>query len=140
MCCVAGECAVGRRESDARLVRLARRNYNDSRNCQSIKRLDLLFGDIFTRFQGSGQQGLFLELLEPFILNDKLMSLNPAVMQAFVEHYSEKRMLRRVEQCILHMDIASLDFHQVATLLPRFASLRVAISLSFSSFWPLFLS
>lgn len=34
------------------------------------------------------------------------------VMQALVEHYSRKGWLQRVEQCILHMDIASLDFNQ----------------------------
>jgi hypothetical protein len=57
--------------------------------------------------------GTFLELLEPYILKDTLRGLAPAVMQALVEHYSEKGWLQRVEQCILHMNIASLDFNQV---------------------------
>lgn len=35
------------------------------------------------------------------------------VMQALVEHYSSRGWLNRVEQCVLHMDIASLDFNQV---------------------------
>lgn len=34
-------------------------------------------------------------------------------MQALVEHYSGKGWLQRVEQCVLHMDISSLDFNQV---------------------------
>lgn len=34
-------------------------------------------------------------------------------MQALVEHYSTKGWLQRVEQCVLHMDISSLDFNQV---------------------------
>lgn len=34
-------------------------------------------------------------------------------MQALVEHYSQKGWLQRVEQCVLHMDISSLDFNQV---------------------------
>ena len=34
-------------------------------------------------------------------------------MQALVEHYSSKGWLQRVEQCVLHMDISSLDFNQV---------------------------
>jgi vacuolar protein sorting-associated protein 8 len=34
-------------------------------------------------------------------------------MQVLVEHYSGKGWLQRVEQCILHMDISSLDFNQV---------------------------
>lgn len=35
------------------------------------------------------------------------------IMQALVEHYSSKGWLQRVEQCVLHMDISSLDFNQV---------------------------
>lgn len=35
------------------------------------------------------------------------------VMQALVQHYSQHGWLERVEQCVLHMDIASLDFNQV---------------------------
>lgn len=35
------------------------------------------------------------------------------IMQALVEHYSGKGWLLRVEQCVLHMDISSLDFNQV---------------------------
>lgn len=38
-------------------------------------------------------------------------------MQALVEYYSEKGWLQRVEQCILHMDISSLDFNQVISML-----------------------
>lgn len=35
------------------------------------------------------------------------------IMQALVEHYSMKGWLQRIEQCVLHMDISSLDFNQV---------------------------
>ncbi|WVZ90880.1 hypothetical protein U9M48_037136 [Paspalum notatum var. saurae] len=60
--------------------------------------------------------GMFLEVLEPYILKDMLGSLPPEIMQALVEHYSGKGWLQRVEQCILHMDISSLDFNQVVRL------------------------
>lgn len=36
-------------------------------------------------------------------------------MQALVEHYSGRGWLQRVEQCVLHMDISSVDFNQVKT-------------------------
>lgn len=36
------------------------------------------------------------------------------IMQALVEHYSRKGWLQRIEQCVLHMDISSLDFNQVS--------------------------
>merc|ERR1712166_1550834 len=37
-------------------------------------------------------------------------------MQAFVEHYRDRRLLDRLEDCILHMEMTYVDFHQVVTL------------------------
>ncbi|KAL5572209.1 hypothetical protein UlMin_021806 [Ulmus minor] len=84
--------------------------------CVHIKRTDILFDDIFSKFIAVQQEDTFLELLEPYILRDMLGSLPPEIMQALVEHYSSKGWLQRVEQCVLHMDISSLDFNQVVRL------------------------
>ncbi|KAJ4978653.1 hypothetical protein NE237_009433 [Protea cynaroides] len=84
--------------------------------CVHIKRTDILFDDIFSRFVAVKHGGTFLELLEPYILKDMLGCLPPEIMQALVEHYSRKGWLQRVEQCVLHMDISSLDFNQVVKL------------------------
>ncbi|XP_010251529.1 PREDICTED: vacuolar protein sorting-associated protein 8 homolog isoform X2 [Nelumbo nucifera] len=84
--------------------------------CVHIKRIDILFDDIFSKFMAVKHGGTFLELLEPYILKDMLGCLPPEIMQALVEHYSEKGWLQRVEQCVLHMDISSLDFNQVVRL------------------------
>ncbi|KAJ6807507.1 vacuolar protein sorting-associated protein 8-like protein [Iris pallida] len=84
--------------------------------CVHIKRTDLLFDSIFSKFVAVEHGGAFLEILEPYILRDMLGSLPPEIMQALVEHYSGKGWLQRVEQCVLHMDISSLDFNQVVKL------------------------
>ncbi|PIA34901.1 hypothetical protein AQUCO_03700277v1, partial [Aquilegia coerulea] len=84
--------------------------------CVHIKRIDILFDEIFSRFVAVQHGGTFLELLEPYILKDMLGCLPPEIMQALVEHYSSKGWLQRVEQCVLHMDISSLDFNQVVRL------------------------
>ncbi|PWA87262.1 Clathrin, heavy chain/VPS, 7-fold repeat-containing protein [Artemisia annua] len=84
--------------------------------CVHIKRTDILFDEILVRFMSVQQKETFLELLEPYILKDMLGSLPPEIMQALVEHYSTKGWLQRVEQCVLHMDISSLDFNQVVRL------------------------
>ena len=77
-------------------------------------RRDILFGPIYDRFQqDSIAKGVFLECLEPYILNDTLTSITPGVMKDFVDHYKTKEMVHSVEACIVHMDIASLDIHQV---------------------------
>lgn len=71
--------------------------------CLAIRRTDLLFGEILTNFQSTGNTGVLLELLEPYIVHDKLNHLNPGVMKEMVEHYEKKNMLRRVEQCVLRI-------------------------------------
>ncbi len=76
---------------------------------------DMLFGPIYERFSSDAiATGTFLECLEPYILNDRLSSITPVVMKAFVDHYQQKGMVQNVEACIVHMDIASLDIHQVS--------------------------
>ncbi|KAF5733264.1 vacuolar protein sorting-associated protein 8 isoform X1 [Tripterygium wilfordii] len=84
--------------------------------CVHIMRTDILFDDIYSKFVAVQHKDTFLELLEPYILRDMLGSLPPEIMQALVEHYSSKGWLQRVEQCVLHMDISSLDFNQVVRL------------------------
>ncbi|XP_062224241.1 uncharacterized protein LOC133922777 [Phragmites australis] len=84
--------------------------------CVHIGRNDILFDTVFSKFVAEQSGGMFLEVLEPYILKDMLGSLPPEIMQALVEHYSGKGWLQRVEQCILHMDISSLDFNQVVRL------------------------
>ena len=58
--------------------------------------------------------GTFLECLEPYIINDKLQVMPPAVMKDFVTHYETKGLLENVEACIVHMNVASLDIHNVS--------------------------
>ncbi|XP_012083104.1 vacuolar protein sorting-associated protein 8 homolog isoform X2 [Jatropha curcas] len=84
--------------------------------CVHVRRTDILFDEIFSKFVAVQHRDTFLELLEPYILRDMLGSLPPEIMQALVEHYSSKGWLQRVEQCVLHMDISSLDFNQVVRL------------------------
>ncbi|MCO5611674.1 hypothetical protein L7F22_065929 [Adiantum nelumboides] len=84
--------------------------------CVHIHQTDALFNHIFHKFCAAEQRGTFLELLEPYILKDTLGALAPEVMQGLVEYYRKMGWLQRVELCVLHMDIASLDFNQVVKL------------------------
>lgn len=51
-------------------------------------------------------------------MSENLNTLNPAVMQAFVDHYRDRRLLDRLEDCILHMEMTYVDFHQVVVVHP----------------------
>ncbi|XP_072180793.1 vacuolar protein sorting-associated protein 8 homolog [Diadema setosum] len=86
-------------------------------HCLMLGRKDVLFGSIYEKFRHDIiAKGVFLECLEPYILNDRLTSVTPEVMKDFIEHYRQKELISNVEACIVHMDIASLDIHQVVSL------------------------
>nr|XP_006819234.1 PREDICTED: vacuolar protein sorting-associated protein 8 homolog [Saccoglossus kowalevskii] len=85
--------------------------------CLVLGRTDILFGTIYEKFsEDTIAKGVYLECLEPYILNDKLVSVTPGVMKDFIQHYEMKGMLQNVEACIVHMEVASLDIHQVVNL------------------------
>lgn len=76
-----------------------------------------MFEKIYERFSYDPvAKATFLECLEPYIVSDRLTSTTPAVMKNFVDHYAERGLLQEVEACIVHLDIASLDIHQVLSL------------------------
>ncbi len=73
----------------------------------------MLFEHVFPRFRAAGRLPEFLRALEPHICNDSLPAVAPEAMQALVQHFSASGELHRVERCVLHMDIMSLDLDQV---------------------------
>jgi len=87
--------------------------------CMVTGRLDLLYGEIFNCFVSAGQVRTFLDMLEPYLLNEKLRHIGPEVLMSFIEHCQDKKELPTVERCLLHMDVKELDFNHVLTLLRR---------------------
>jgi hypothetical protein len=85
--------------------------------CVVTKRLDLLYGPIFRRFHSVGCLAVFLDVLEPYILNDKLDYIAPEAMAHFVEHCRLNNGMSTVERCLLHMDVTIMDFDSILTLL-----------------------
>ena len=85
--------------------------------CVVTKRLDLLYGPIFRRFHAVGCLAVFLDVLEPYILNDKLDYIAPEAMAHFVEHCRLHNSMSTVERCLLHMDVTIMDFDSILTLL-----------------------
>ena len=59
---------------------------------------------------------MFLDLLEPYILKEKITYLAPEVMAAFVDNFQHRGDLGAVERCLLHMDVKVLDFNTIVTI------------------------
>ncbi len=87
--------------------------------CVVTRRLDLLFGPVFRRFHSVGFLPVFLDVLEPYVLNDKLDYIAPEAMAYFVEHCKATNGIATVERCLLHMDVTIMDFDTILSLLRK---------------------
>ncbi|KAJ3176538.1 Vacuolar protein sorting-associated protein 8 [Geranomyces variabilis] len=81
-------------------------------SCLAIKREDLLFGEVYEQFCDKDLQAEFLEVLESYILDERVTSFSsPTIVQDFMAHFQAKGWLDRLEQVVLHLDVAGLDVH-----------------------------
>ena len=85
--------------------------------CVITRRLDLMFGQIFRQFQDVGYTDVFLDVLEPYVMNDKLRYIAPEAMARFVDHCRATNDVATVERCLLHMDVTIMDFDSILSLL-----------------------
>ncbi|GES89751.1 golgi complex component [Rhizophagus clarus] len=84
--------------------------------CLSMHREDFLFNDVYERYSEASAKGVLLEVLEPYILDDKIKDLPPEIMKDLVDHYKSRRMLAKVEKCIWHINPQCIDIDQVVQL------------------------
>lgn len=84
--------------------------------CQSIGDTDFLFDEMYEWYEDAGVEGIFLETIEPYILEKTVSALPPTVVKAMVTHYVHKGLESRLEEMICHMDTATLDLDQVTSL------------------------
>ncbi|ROV93393.1 hypothetical protein VMCG_08393 [Cytospora schulzeri] len=84
--------------------------------CQSIGDTDFLFDEMYEWYEEAGVEGIFLETIEPYVLEKTISALPPTVVKAMVTHYVRKGLESRLEEMICHMDTATLDLDQVTSL------------------------
>lgn len=87
--------------------------------CVTMKRTDLLFGPIFRCFYEARYINVFLDVMETYILNDRLRYIAPEAMVLFVAHCKDMKNISIVEQCLLHLDCKLMDFDSILTLLKK---------------------
>ncbi|KAK6504003.1 Vacuolar protein sorting-associated protein 8 [Arthrobotrys conoides] len=84
--------------------------------CMSMGTTDFLFETAFEAFEDGSAEGIFLETLEPLILNGELTYLPPTVVKSLISHYTSLSLESRLEEIICHMDPRTMDIHQVTGL------------------------
>lgn len=84
--------------------------------CQSVDDSDFLFDEMFEWYEDAGVEGIFLETLEPYILEKTITAIPPGVVKAMITHFVGKGLESRLEEMIVHMDTATLDLDQLTLL------------------------
>lgn len=88
--------------------------------CDSLDDTDFLFDEMYEWYEEAGVQGIFLETMEPYILERKIQAVPPVVVKAMVTHFVNKGFESRLEEMICHMNTMTLDLDQVTGLCKQY--------------------
>ncbi|KAK7403293.1 Vacuolar protein sorting-associated protein 8 [Neonectria punicea] len=84
--------------------------------CQSIDNTDYLFDEMYEWYDDGDTTGIFLECLEPYILEKTISMVPPTVVKDMVAHYVTRGWESRLEEMVCHMETATLDLDQITLL------------------------
>ncbi|KAL9127796.1 MAG: hypothetical protein Q9175_007664, partial [Cornicularia normoerica] len=84
--------------------------------CISMEDSDFLFEDVYSWYQDGDVEGLFLESIEPYIVDDEISVISPVVIKDLVGHYTARGLNPRIEEMICHLDSRTMDIDQITTL------------------------
>ncbi|KAG6011205.1 hypothetical protein E4U54_008213 [Claviceps lovelessii] len=84
--------------------------------CRALDAPDFLFDDMYEWYSEAEVEGLFLETIEPCILDEAITMIPPLVVKDLVSHYVSRGWEGRLEEMICHMQTATLDLDQITFL------------------------
>ncbi|KAL7901951.1 Golgi CORVET complex core vacuolar protein 8 domain-containing protein [Trichoderma sp. SZMC 28014] len=84
--------------------------------CQTVGNVDFLFEELYEWYSDADAEGIFLETLEPLILDQTITIVPPTVVKDMVNYYVIKGWESRLEEMICHMETLTLDLDQLTIL------------------------
>ncbi|KAI1175553.1 Golgi CORVET complex core vacuolar protein 8-domain-containing protein [Nemania sp. FL0916] len=89
--------------------------------CQNVRDIDFLFDEVYEWYEEGSAEGIFLEVLEPYILEKTIRTVPPTVVKAMVTYFVSQAWESRLEEMICHMETATLDIDQITLLCKQHA-------------------
>ncbi|KAF8906501.1 Golgi CORVET complex core vacuolar protein 8-domain-containing protein [Gymnopilus junonius] len=86
----------------------------------ALNDFDYLFEDLFQKYDDSGIASIYLQQLEPFILDGQIRHVPPRITQRLVSFHAESGHPEHVERIIWHMDPSCLDLNQAIRLCQQY--------------------
>ncbi|KAL4967904.1 CORVET complex membrane-binding subunit VPS8 [Aspergillus stella-maris] len=84
--------------------------------CVTMEDEDFLWDEIFNWYEEHQSQGVFLDALEPFIVEGTVLSLPPTAVKALINHFVITHTASQLEEIICLLDTSTMDIDQVTTL------------------------
>ncbi|PHH74420.1 hypothetical protein CDD80_3093 [Ophiocordyceps camponoti-rufipedis] len=84
--------------------------------CQAIGTTDYLFDEVYERYEAAAVTGVFHETLEPYVLEEAITSVPPAVVKDLVAYHVSRGWEGRLEELICRMQTVTFDLDQITSL------------------------
>ncbi|KAL4866804.1 hypothetical protein BDV12DRAFT_172286 [Aspergillus spectabilis] len=84
--------------------------------CVCMSDEDFLWDEVFSWYEEYDTQGVFLDALEPFIVEGTVLSLPPTAVKALINHFVVTHTATQLEEIICLLDTSTMDIDQVTTL------------------------
>ena len=88
--------------------------------CLTTNDHDFLFDTVFGWYDDHNQGELFLDVLEPQILDGTIASIPPPALKVLIDHFQTTHAPTELEQIICLLDTSSMDIDQVTTLCKKY--------------------
>lgn len=88
--------------------------------CVSVQDQDFLFDEIYTWYEDNDEANTFLDVLEPYIMDGKVISLPPATLKVLIDHFITTHTASKLEEIICLLDTSTIDIDQVTTLCKKY--------------------
>ena len=88
--------------------------------CLITEDQNFLFEEVFQWFNDHEEGNLFIDVLEPYILDGTLTSLPPIAFKTMIDHFAVKHDPSKLEEIICLLDTSTMDIDQVTSLCKQY--------------------
>jgi vacuolar protein sorting-associated protein 8 len=82
----------------------------------AIEDTPLLFDEVFAWYDDHEKATIFLDVLEPYILDGQITSIPPVALKPLINHYMTIHTSESLEETICRLDTSTMDIDQVTSL------------------------
>ncbi|PGH31006.1 hypothetical protein GX50_06210 [[Emmonsia] crescens] len=88
--------------------------------CDALSDYEFLFDEVYSWYEECGSEGIFLDILEPYIVRGSVRTLPPTAVKSLITHYITNHTATRLEEIICLLDTSTIDIDQATSLCKQY--------------------